>query len=72
MYSVKERGDYSTYRVVLVVKTKMSVEELSEELENRNLSNRTDIPIVEHSKLPVYLSDSMKKGTGSPFLWVCE
>ncbi len=53
MYSVKERGDYSTYRVVLVVKTKMSVEELTEELENRNFSNRTDIPIVGHSKLSV-------------------
>ncbi len=31
-------GDYSTYRVVLVVKTKMSIEELNEEFENRNLT----------------------------------
>ncbi len=31
-------GDYSTYRVVLVVKTKMTIEELNEEFENRNLT----------------------------------
>ena len=31
-------GDYSTYRVVLVVKTKMSIEELNQEFENRNLT----------------------------------
>ena len=31
-------GDYSTYRVVFVVKTKMSIEELNEEFENRNLT----------------------------------
>ena len=31
-------GDYSTYRVVFVVKTKMSIEELNEEFEKRNLT----------------------------------
>ena len=31
-------GDYSTYRVVLVVKTKMSIEKLNQEFENRNLT----------------------------------
>lgn len=31
-------GDYSTYRVVLVVKTKMSLEELNKEFENRKLT----------------------------------
>mgnify|MGYP003425550889 CR=1 FL=1 len=31
-------GDYSTYRVVLVVKTKMSMQELNEEFENRNMT----------------------------------
>ena len=31
-------GDYSTFRVVLVVKTKMSLEELNKEFENRNLT----------------------------------
>ena len=31
-------GDYSTYRVVLVVKTQMSMQELNEEFENRNLT----------------------------------
>ena len=31
-------GEYSTYRVVLVVKTKMSIKELNEEFENRNLT----------------------------------
>lgn len=31
-------GDYSTYRVVLVVKTKMSIEELNEEFKTRNLT----------------------------------
>ena len=31
-------GDHSTYRVVLAVKTKMSMEELKEELKNRNLT----------------------------------
>lgn len=31
-------GDYSTYRVVLVVKTKMSMEELNKEFENRNMT----------------------------------
>ena len=36
-------GDYSTYRVVLVIKTKMSIEELNEEFENRNLTFSSDI-----------------------------
>ncbi len=31
-------GDYSTYRVVLVVKTEMSINELNKEFENRNLT----------------------------------
>jgi len=31
-------GDYTTYRVVLVVKTKMSIEELNESFENQNLT----------------------------------
>ncbi len=31
-------GDYSTYRVVLVAKTEMSINELNQEFENRNLT----------------------------------
>lgn len=37
-------GDYSTYRVVLVVKTQMSLDELIQEFENRNLTFLTHIP----------------------------
>ena len=37
-------GDYSTYRVVLVVKTQMSLDELIQEFENRNLTFLSHIP----------------------------
>ena len=43
-------GDYSTYRVVLVVKTKMSIQELNEEFENRNL---TDSSHIANSDKPI-------------------
>jgi hypothetical protein len=36
-------GDYSTYRVVLVVKTEMSLDELKQEFANRNLTSSTHI-----------------------------
>lgn len=36
-------GDYSTYRVVLVVKTEMSLDELNQEFANRNLTSSTHI-----------------------------
>ena len=43
-------GDYSTYRVVLVVKTKMSIKDLNEEFENRNLTFSSHI---ENSDKPI-------------------
>ena len=55
-------GDYSTYRVVLVVKTKMSIEELNEEFESRNLTVSSH---VENSDKPIcyvtHCSDSVFK-----------
>ena len=36
-------GDYSTYRVVLVVKTEMTIEELNKEFASRNLTYSTHI-----------------------------
>ena len=57
-------GDYSTYRVVLVVKTKMSIEELNEEFESRNLTFsshnvNSDKPIcyITHCEDSVFTSD---------------
>ena len=57
-------GDYSTYRVVLVVKTKMSIKELNEEFENRNLTfsshiKNSDKPIcyITHCEDSVFTSD---------------
>ena len=57
-------GDYSTYRVVLVVKTKMSIKELNEEFENRNLTfsshiENSDKPIcyITHCEDSVFISD---------------
>ena len=57
-------GDYSTYRVVLVVKTKMSIQELNEEFENRNLTFsshivNSDKPIcyITHCENSVFKSD---------------
>lgn len=57
-------GDYSTYRVVLVIKTKMSIEELNEEFESRNLTfsshivNDSDKPIcyISHCEDSVFKS----------------
>jgi len=57
-------GDHSTYRVVLAVKTKMSIKELNEEFENRNLTvsshiENSDKPIcyITHCKNSVFKSD---------------
>ncbi|MCI8617445.1 MAG: hypothetical protein HFJ60_04285 [Clostridia bacterium] len=36
-------GDYSTYRVVLIVKTEMSIDELNQEFENRKLTSSSHI-----------------------------
>lgn len=36
-------GDYSTYRVVMVVKTEMSLQELNKEFENRNMTFSTHV-----------------------------
>ena len=36
-------GDYSTYRVVLVIKTEMSFDELNNEFEKRNLTSSSHI-----------------------------
>lgn len=56
-------GDYSTYRVVLVVKTKMSIEELNREFENRNLTfsshianSSTPICYITHCEDSVFKS----------------
>ena len=46
-------GDYSTYRVVLVVKTKMSIQELNEEFENSN----KPICYITHCENSVFKSD---------------
>ena len=37
-------GDYSTYRVVLVVKTEMTLDELNQEFESRNLTFLSHLP----------------------------
>ncbi len=57
-------GDYSTYRVVLVVKTQLSIQELNEEFENRNLTFTSHIvnsgqPIchITHCKNSTFKSD---------------
>ena len=59
-------GDYSTYRVVLAVKTKMSIHQLSKEFENRNLTFSSHIvnrnsnkPIcyITHCESSVFKSD---------------
>ncbi len=58
-------GDYSTYRVVLVVKTKMQIEELKQEFNNMNLKfkshykNHNNRPIfyITHCKSSIFKSD---------------
>lgn len=57
-------GDYSTYRVVMVVKTKMSIQELNEEFENRNLTfsshianSNTPICYISNCENSVFKSD---------------
>ena len=57
-------GDYSTYRVVLVVKTQMTIQELNKEFENRNLTFsshivNSDTPIcyITNCKNSVFKSD---------------
>ena len=57
-------GDYATYRVVLVVKTKLSIQELNEEFEKRNLTFsshilNSDTPIcyITHCESSVFQSD---------------
>lgn len=50
-------GDYSTYRVVLVVKTQMSIDELNQEFENKNLTSSS------------YIADS---GTPIAYITHCE
>ena len=57
-------GDYSTYRVVLVVKTQMSIQELNEEFEKRNLTFsshivNSDMPIcyITNCENSVFKSD---------------
>lgn len=57
-------GDHSTYRVVLVVKTQLSIQELNEEFENRNLTFSSHIvnsnqPIcyITHCENSVFKSD---------------
>lgn len=57
-------GNYSTYRVVLVVKTKMSIQELNKEFENENLTFsshivNSDKPIcyITHCEDSVFTSD---------------
>lgn len=37
------KGDYTTYHVVFVVKTEMSLDELKQEFANRNLTSSTHI-----------------------------
>lgn len=57
-------GDYTTYRVVVVVKTKLSLQELNEEFERRNLTFsshilNSDTPIcyITHCESSVFQSD---------------
>ena len=57
-------GDYSTYRVVLAVKTEMTIEELNKEFASRNLTDSTHImnsgkPIcyITHCENKVFKSD---------------
>ena len=57
-------GDYSTYRVVLVIKTEMTLENLTQEFASRNLTNSTHImnsgtPIcyITHCENKVFKSD---------------
>ena len=47
-------GDYSTYRVVLVIKTEMTIDKLKEEFNNKNMTFLTH---KENSELPfVYIT----------------
>ena len=47
-------GDYSTYRVVFVIKTEMTIDELKEEFDNKKMTFLTH---KENSKLPfVYIT----------------
>ena len=47
-------GDYSTYRVVFVIKTEMTIDELKDELNNKKMTFLTH---KENSKLPfVYIT----------------
>ena len=49
-------GDYSTYRVVLVVKTEMTLDELNQEFESRNLTFLSHFNLVKiHSVLLLML-----------------
>lgn len=57
-------GDYSTYRVVLVVKTEMTIEELNKEFASRNLTflthiaySNTPICYITHCENKVFKSD---------------
>ena len=57
-------GDYSTYRVVLVVKTEMTIEELNREFASRNLTflthityRNTPICYITHCENKVFKSD---------------
>ncbi len=45
-------GDYSTYRVVLVVKTKMQIEELKQEFNNMNLKFKSHYK--NHNNRPIF------------------
>ena len=47
-------GDYSTYRVVLIIKTEMTIDKLKEEFNNKNMTFLTH---KENSELPfVYIT----------------
>lgn len=56
-------GDYSTYRVVLVVKTEMTIDELNQEFESKNLTfsshivnSNTPICYITHCQNKVFKS----------------